>query len=66
MSKLELLKQVGNMNLRNARLACTMDARVKKIVRNTTRVSDMLKLYTQTSDSVNKNVDLLARSIRGK
>lgn len=66
MSKLELLKQVGKMNLRNARLACTMDSKVRNIVRKSNRVSDMLKLYTQTSDSVNKNVNLLVRSTQGK
>jgi len=66
MSKSELIKQIGAMNLRNARLACTMDSKVRNVVRNSTRISDMLELYTQTSESVNKNMGFLVRSVRGK
>jgi len=66
MSKSELIKQIGAMNLRNARLACTMDSKVRNIVKKSNRVSDMLKLYTQTSESVNKNMSLLVRSVQGK
>ena len=66
MSRLKLLKEIKKMNLRNAQLACAMDKKVKTVVKNTTRVKDMLDLYTQTSDSVHKNVDFLVNSVRGK